>query len=483
MRHPVRHLIDGFVRCAVLAIVVSATLMPSTATLASDDNEVRTVLLAPARADDASLRYRLLPQLTDLTDDSNAADIYRELFKAVEDWAPTVAEDRWFNWTEVALDELPKEKARTLLNEAPWLKLVDDAARCKQCDWGFEAGKADLPPWSYVRQAGRVLAIRARLAISERRFDDAHQDIAAGFVMARHIQEKGTLTDVMVSHAIVRMLYSQLETLAAQPDAPNLYWAHRRAPHLLPPLHDAMEHERLILERHWPKLQKKEGVIDLPADQWLRIFGATLWASSMEELLPDAWDDEEHDRDQTRQFALSAVLRVYPIARQHFLDGGLNEQALDEHSPTTVAMTYAFRRYQCYRDRLHGWLSLPYHEFAPHEKRVRDELRNVWFKDGMPFTLMLTGRMYIPETRAESQRNRRVLIIAEALRDHAARHGRLPESLDRVGLPLPNDPMTGKTFRLERHNDGVLLTSEPSEFAEPLRVLFKLAEPKEDSRS
>lgn len=490
-RFILRRFARGFFRrtalCWLAAVAIALPLLRPAAALGDAGDEVDVFSLTPARADDASLRHRLLPELTELSDEGNAADLYRDAFEAVDSLRENQPADaNWRDWMDMPLDALPKEKIRAMLGEAAWLKLIDKAARCRRCAWKFEPGKRDTMAWGASRHVSSVLAIRARLAIAEQRYEDALRDIATGFAMARHVHEIETLDDVLISQSLLGAFFEQLETLAAQPDAPNLFWAHQRIPRLLPPLDAALERERLLFERHWPKLQQKEGVIELPTEQWLRMGMAATFNSSLGGFMPDMWNDPEFAdfRQTTRQVTLAKVMWTYPVAKQHFLDAGVAPQKLAAMSPTDVVMTYAFRRYQLHRDRLHAWLSLPYHKFAPHRERAERPHRDASSEyDGFPFVRILLARASSLEYRARLQRSRRVLVIAEALRDHLARHGELPASIDDIELPLPDDPVTGKPFRLEKREDGVLLTSDTLEGVEddrPVRVLFNVVEAAEE---
>lgn len=92
--------------------------------------------------------------------------------------------------------------------------------------------------------------------------------------------------------------------------------------------------------------------------------------------------------------------------------------------------------------------------------------------------------MLLPAVTAAERAGRRTrqtiarLATVEAIRDHAARHGQLPQSLNELSqLPAWPDPFTQRPFGYERNSETrAVLRSEPAYRDDPNAVIvLKLA--------
>ena len=112
------------------------------------------------------------------------------------------------------------------------LKLLEFGTRREYCDWSFtlpeqrlDAIEILLPDTQSMRTWARLLALKARVEIAERKLDQAVGTIETGLAFGRHVAEGPFLINALVGMAICNSMLDRLEELIEQPGAPNLYWA------------------------------------------------------------------------------------------------------------------------------------------------------------------------------------------------------------------------------------------------------------------
>src|SRR4029077_12685545 len=112
---------------------------------------------------------------------------------------------------------------------------------------------------------------------------------------------------------------------------------------------------------------------------------------------------------------------------------------LDKLSMLQIAMMDDFVRYERYRDDLMKWTNLPHWEL-PTDLVTRKQPEGI-------FSELAPAAIKVIQARARLQRELSLLQAVEALRIHAAENeGKLPASLAEMKLPVPPDPVTGKSF-------------------------------------
>src|SRR5262245_57811411 len=118
---------------------------------------------------------------------------------------------------------------------------------------GVECGsRASMRVW------GRLLAVKARVEIAERKYYEAIRTIETGLAFARHVGGGLWLINGLVGIAIATPMLDRCEELIAQPGAPNRYWALTALPRPLVGLRDQMELERKLFENLIPELRESE---------------------------------------------------------------------------------------------------------------------------------------------------------------------------------------------------------------------------------
>ncbi len=237
--------------------------------------EPQRMTLGPSSQPFPALRYRLHPDFT-AEPSENAASLYLiAVSNGLLGSAPIVtdkgASDRIDGWFKSPVESLPRDEVRAFLGKhSSMTHLVKLAARRSSCDWGIPLREDGfdtlLPHLGGVRTLAELLALDARLALSERRFNDAAESIQAGLAMARHVDEGGLLIQSLVAAAIDAMMLREVETWAQVPGSPNQYWPLSELPQPLISFHHAMEQERVGVMATLPGM-KEAAAGTMTADQ------------------------------------------------------------------------------------------------------------------------------------------------------------------------------------------------------------------------
>jgi tetratricopeptide (TPR) repeat protein len=222
---------------AVLAIIMfhvcSAQASGSTA-------EAVQLILHPAQFSESGKKYRLLPEVEALTD-TDAAPLYE---KAIQSLPGDLKMDEIEQWLKAPPDELPLKKVQSTLQQLePSLELLQQAARCKRCEWPYLYDDELSENLREHRRLLFFLALRMRFQIAQDRYDDAIATAQSGLAMAKHLGNDPVLIRGLVGIGIAAHVCRQLEQFVQRPDAPNLYQALQDLPQPLIDLTEQVEWE------------------------------------------------------------------------------------------------------------------------------------------------------------------------------------------------------------------------------------------------
>ena len=228
------------------------------------------LVLQPAGEPREALKYRLLPPLLDRTP-GNAAIPYGKLVLLVSEPNRAKKLEKAADWLDLPLDKLPREEVRqTLVSFKNVVDDLDAAARRDHCDWELPFRQDNnwtmlLPELQPLRSLGRLVALKARLEIADRKFDEAIHTLQTGFALARHVGQGGTLIHGLVGIAIGQLMSARVQELVQQPGVPNLYWALTALPQPLIDLRPAVETEMNWIYLWLPALREIKGAKHDPA--------------------------------------------------------------------------------------------------------------------------------------------------------------------------------------------------------------------------
>ncbi len=219
--------------------------------------------LHPAKAADPPRTYRLLPRSDDQTD-ADAMPLYEKALQALPGDVNTENIERWL---KTPPDELPRKPVQSTLQQfKPVLELLEQAAKCKQCDWPYLDDDELSANLRRHRRLVFFLALQARFQIAQGQYDEAIGTMRTGLVMAKHLGEASTAIHRLLGISVAAYTCRQLEQFAQRPDAPSLYQALQELPQPFIDLteqvewldQDAKERVHLLmnrLDRHVAALQ------------------------------------------------------------------------------------------------------------------------------------------------------------------------------------------------------------------------------------
>jgi hypothetical protein len=321
--------------------------------------EAQSVFLAlsPQGPPTPSLKYRLRPDPRDLVPGNAATLCYRSgaLFLEGQNLLKEFPKDYWEKWTSMPLAELPRQEVAEKV--APFRNILHEvelATLRRDCDWQIDNRPEGigliLSEVQGFRNYARVLAVRARLAIAERRFDDAVRDIRIALALGRHLSEGPSLIHVLVGAAIIQVLLNPLEELVQQPGAPNLYWSLAVLPRPFLGIEPALREEGTLFERTWPGLDRLPETPMTPT----AVDAAKL-------RLRRKLDDFGLARPGPAREALQAwwEMATYPKAKRSLLARGLAAGQVEAMPRFQVVALYAWREHRRSWEELEKWLHLP----------------------------------------------------------------------------------------------------------------------------
>jgi len=183
--------------------------------------------LHPAKAPEPAQKYRLLPKAEEQTD-ADAVPLYEKAAQLLPEDFQTEQISRWLNTPPA---KLPRQQVQSTLQQfKPILQFLEQAAKCKQCDWPYMDDDTISQNLRKYRRLVFFLALQMRFQINQGQFDKAIGTAQTGFAMAKHIGEGPSLIHGIVGVGIGGFICRQLEQFVQGPNAPNLYWALRGLP-------------------------------------------------------------------------------------------------------------------------------------------------------------------------------------------------------------------------------------------------------------
>jgi hypothetical protein len=451
------------------------------------------LLLSPAKPPTPALRYQLLPDAR-ITISGDAAPFYRKALElAVKKQPYSRAQYQLFDqWYGMPLNKLPIADMRNALAEYDDLfAVLDEAARHEHCDWHWldkvrEQQVEDVHrELLMTREMVWLLGLRIRLEMAAGQFDQALVLLRNGLTLARHVGESDTLTGYLVGAAIAPMLEGNLDQFIGQPGSPNLYYALMDLPVPLISMRKALKAEHVaiyykvfgpgadaLLNRDGGNLTAQQletaakavhdKLSDNRADQLIQLLRRTKKASLFDLVRPVqpplAYLDLVH--------VTQAIQDKHPLAKQALIGAGWPRDRIEAMSPLQVAVLHALLEYDAAVDDLIIWQHLPFWELNERLDGFKKQHHDDRWNDLNAPALPLLGTAGFKRFAwAGARLNRWVALqrTIEAIRFYAATHeNRLPPSLAAVKeVPIPLDPVTGKSFTYQLDGDIATLRAAP----------------------
>jgi hypothetical protein len=460
------------------------------------DIDVVRVVMTPAAEPVPAFRHRLVARDVDLKT-GNAVPFYyraqaemRTVMKNVRDKYDEDTEfGLWYGTGEgsTPIAKLPLAKLREVdqMFDPIFRNHLAPAFERSDCDWdlgvrelrGVDLVSFLLPEFQDSRELARMMGLRTRLAIAERRYDDAIAVIRDQYRLGHDVATVPFLVCGLIGTAIDAMNNGAMIDLIANPDSPNMYWALTELPQPLVDLHTAARFEMDFGPRMFPSIDGAE-TAEHTSDEWNRLFTQAVqdFAKIGGEVIPMQGGKSgipKLDRAKAGIAATGLGLIGYTPAKERLVALGFDRGRIEKMA---VGQVLAIYTEQVYRRFTEEYEKLWYMPFAD-AKRVSDKLdaklRNANFIYGsdedrelLPIVSMLMPSIHaVRGAQVRLDRDVASLRVIEALRMYAAEHiGKLPKSLDEITtVPVPRNPATGKPFEYRVNSKTAVLDLPPSD--------------------
>jgi hypothetical protein len=217
-------------RCMYLvsASVVSMVLYASVAGAAQKQTDpTKRLTLARAGKGAGAAELLLLPGPQELTD-ADAFPLYAKAAKSLPkdlDWNKIKA------WRQIPVSQLPQGEVEPVLRHCDAiLPSLEQAAKCKRCDWPISAEGESSIDLNACRNFVFLLALKARCQLAGGDFASCVRTLGTGLALAKHLSTSPIVVPVLVGVAVSAIMYSEIEQYVQQPGAPSLEAAIRAIP-------------------------------------------------------------------------------------------------------------------------------------------------------------------------------------------------------------------------------------------------------------
>ncbi|MEX2317737.1 MAG: hypothetical protein WD669_11335 [Pirellulales bacterium] len=423
--------------------------------------------VSPAAAPSPALKHRLIARDIDLKP-GNAAPYYYRTFIAARRGRDVARQEfpedelsRWYTTGQYStpLSELPLarlQRAVELTSGGSILRELAEATSRRECDWqlgirelrGPQIIVFELDEFQHGREITRVLSLRTRLALAQRRYDDAIDSMRMNYRLARDTASEPLLVCGLIGIAQAMIMNGPLVELIAAPDSPNMYWALKELPEPFVDLRPAVRFEGSFAARIFPFLKDAETAERSP-DEWNRLY---------QQMIRDLPSIRGAPGFHTPNHELGAALlamAAYPHAKSQLIEQGLDRAKVEQMSVGQVIADYTQRVTQRMTDEFEKLSYMPFWEARVRAAEVDKRLRDMnAFQGGadrevVPLVTVLSPSIHAArEAQVRLDRELAALRVIEALRMYAASHdGKLPERLNAISeVPIPLNPATGQPF-------------------------------------
>lgn len=443
-----------------------------------DRGTLYTMTIAPAAEPKPAFKYRLIvPQHKTIP--GNAVTHYLRSFgegslsrpwDALADDFGYETVDSWYD-LETPVGDIPIEGLKNASSafDSYVNNYIRRATKCRDADWGLAV--EDLKPIEFfsfmapslqqTRQIARVLMLRNRLAIIERRYEDSIEHIGMIYQLGDNVNEFGTAVACLVAASQVGMANDCMVELISSPNSPNMYWALAELPRPVLNIRRALRCESSVSQRLFPELDDIE-TGEYSEEEWnRRLTSAIDTAKEFQARLSSAYDNEPPRQMQSQSMAMAAGLIGYSSAKQRLLESGLEAKRVNEMCVSQVLLIDFKRDLDYFSHECEKAVHTPTKDLDGFEDRIDELLASSLTRPGAFFVSQLSNPVAaIRQVGSSLQVGVDSLMVIEAIRHHVATHGTLPESLEDLELPVRKNAFTGKPFGYRLENGKAVLDVE-----------------------
>ncbi len=437
--------------------------------------------LRPAAEPIPALKYRLLPERGSLVP-GNAAVFYHRAIEMLDEARQVVLlgkerekrlateEQAADAWIKGPLESIPLDQARQWLDRHR-AALVETrlGAQRQACNWEFDLRSEGiemlLPEIQKMRALIRLVALKTRLAVRDRKIDEAIDWLQTGFAMSRHVSEGPFLLQGLVGVSLSAVMAKPLEDLVQAPGAPSLFWALAHRPRPFIDLAVAAESERFLLEREIPQLRELDGA------PWSQEKARTFTEEMRNKLFrlagyaarSHAGSGASGIEEWSNKLGLAAlVAQAYAEAKGALVAQGRSITQVEAMPVVQVAALHTFKLYQQVRDEEFKWVRVPYYQ--AYKGMNKSLVHGNKAQQTRPllklFTLLTPAIRSVLMAQVMVDRRLDAIQCIEAIRIYGAAHGKFPAGLEDINeAPVPLDAATGLPFGYRVQGDRATLSA------------------------
>ncbi len=439
--------------------MTSSILLALAVSLPAANGEPVTKLpVKPMAAPTPALKYQLLPEVRE-QNPGNSVQWYLRCFAEQRNFFFTRESNNLRQrYREMPLAELAKEGIANYGGNA--LSQADWGARLESQDWDSirkvqtEGADLRLPEMSAFRVLAIALQVRLRGEVARGEYDDAIRTAKTMFAFARHLGDHPTRAGNQLGLEVAGLALHTLEEMIQQPTAPNLYWAYTELPRTLVEIRRGFQGDRVIVDLELAGLRSDAAMTDEELEAFISKLSGRIGSVREEAGRPPknvraAIRTLVDDRERAARIR-NRLLKDAP-------SDGIGEKVsalkILSFPPLQLVLLDEKHEFERRRDDALKLVGLAPWQIDAVIKNKASGDRGL-FGDFLPSV--------VEQRRAQARVEQRIAMLAciEAIRLHAADHAALPAKLDQIGVPVPNDPLTGKSFGYSVEGEVVKLSGE-----------------------
>jgi hypothetical protein len=170
---------------------------------------------------------RLLPGAQEATD-GDAFELYEKAIGALPkdpDWGKIM------DWRQTAAKDLPLEEVAAALRPfAASLALLEQAGKCRRCEWPLIVEDEVPPNLRACRNMAFLLSLQARCYLGRGDYPSCVRTLGTGFALARHLSAGPNVLHLLIGSAISAVVCREVESYVQQLGAPSVGAALRAIP-------------------------------------------------------------------------------------------------------------------------------------------------------------------------------------------------------------------------------------------------------------
>jgi len=188
---------------------------------------VKKLAIRVAAQSKTPAELRLLPGAREATD-GDAFELYEKAVGSLPqdpDWGKITG------WRQTAVKDLPLEEVAASLRpfEAS-LALLEQAGKCRQCEWPVIVEDEVPPNLRACRNMAILLSLQARCYLGRGDYPSCARTLGTGFALARHLSAGPNVLHLLFGSNVSAVVCGEVEMYVQQAEAPSLEAALRAIP-------------------------------------------------------------------------------------------------------------------------------------------------------------------------------------------------------------------------------------------------------------